>query len=150
MDPAMLPFNSTWLATEDLNIPTFVRKYEKIDGKIIEPNVLRDFPGRQVKLLEVLPEIVDMSKVGVSCRVRNPLTTYQKMSTSWGRFAHIPGIWVSNSNLYSSYSICWLRPGLPKLQYHQYPSFTDNSTIFLWRAIFFRPMPLFRPNRVVL
>jgi len=41
MDPAMLPFNSTWLATEDLNIPTFVRKYGKIDGQIIEPNVLR-------------------------------------------------------------------------------------------------------------
>ena len=108
--------------------------YEKIDGKIIEPNVLRDFPERQVKLLEVLPEIVDMSKVGASCRVRNLLTTYQKMSTSWGRFAHIPGIWVLNS--IHTAAICWLRPGLPKLQYHQYPSFTGNSTNFLWRAMF--------------
>ena len=59
-----------------------------------------------------------------------------------GRFEHpyfCEKIWENRwTNNWTKCFEGWLWPGLPKLQYHQYPSFTDNSTIFLWRAICFR------------
>ena len=59
------------------------------------------------------------------------MTTYQKMRTTWARFAEIPKKYVFLHSCSCYVCMCWLRPGFPKLQYHQYPSFTDNSAIFL-------------------